>query len=158
MEEYDEILIRKPMRTKDEIKPGSHYNDHEPNNKRKFKYGNSRDAGDAPLDVQRQVIRALVAEGKKAGLTDHEIALVVSIVRYESGFNPDAANKSTSAAGLGQFDNDSRGQYNVTQVFDITENVRAVVQYYKACKAKAISYGHGGSQERSGQVDLWFLS
>ena len=83
MEKYDEVLVQKPIRTTGTIAPGSHYNE------KGYKYGRSRDWGDVSPEVQRQVIDALVAAGKKAGLTDHDIASVLAIVRYESGFNPD---------------------------------------------------------------------
>jgi hypothetical protein len=70
MEKYDEVLVKKPIRTSGTAAPGSHYND------RDFKYGGSRDWGDVSPEVQRRVIDALVAAGKKAGLTDHDIAAV----------------------------------------------------------------------------------
>jgi hypothetical protein len=96
MGEYDGILVQKPVRSNDKVGQGSHCNDRDDD--RRFKYGRSRDPGDASPEVQRQVIGALVAAGKKAGLNDHDIATVIAIVRYESGFNPDAANRSGSAA------------------------------------------------------------
>lgn len=151
---YDDILVLKPIRSKDKVVKGSHYNDRDddPDNNRRFKYGRSRDPGDASPEVQRQVIGALVAAGKKAGLNDHDIATVIAIVRYESGFNPDAANRSGRAAGLGQFENETRKHYGVKTVFDITTNAEAVVHCYKDSKATAIGHGHTGSQE---ELDRW---
>ncbi len=67
MGEYDEILVQEPIRTGGKIASGSHYSD------KNFKYGRSRDAGDASPEVQRQVINALVTAEKEAGLTDREI-------------------------------------------------------------------------------------
>jgi len=61
MEEYDAVLVRKPIRSSGKVVSGSHYNDPD------RKYGNSRDAGDASPEVQRQVIHAIVAAGKKGG-------------------------------------------------------------------------------------------
>jgi hypothetical protein len=148
--EYDDILVKKPIRTKGEVKPGSHYNDRD--NDRGLKYGRSRDAGDASPEVQRQVIAALKAAGKEAGLTSHDIDVVVSIVRYESGFNPDAANKSGSAAGLGSFKDDTRTQYKVKDIFDIETNAKAIVECYKDRKAKAREHRPTGSQE---ELDRW---
>ena len=114
MEKYDEVLVRAPAKSNGAVGSKSHYND------RPFKYGISRDAGDASPEVQRRVIDALVSAGKKAGLTDHDIYVVLAIVRFESGFNPDAASRSGSAAGLGQFKDSTRKQYHISDVFDIT--------------------------------------
>ena len=102
--------------------------------------------------MQRQVIHALVVAGKKAGLTDHDIASVLAIVRYESGFNPDAANRSGSAAGLGGFTKDSRTHYHLKTVFDITANAEAVVRCYMKSKSLAIKYRPGASQQ---ELDRW---
>jgi len=146
MGEYDDILVRKPIRTKGAVEKGSHYND------RGLKYGRSRDAGDVSPEVQRQVIDALKAAGKEAGLTSHDIDVVVSIVRYESGFNPDAANKSGSAAGLGSLKNVTRTQYNVEEVFDIETNAKAIIECYRDSKALARKHRPKGSQE---ELDRW---
>ncbi len=150
MGEYDGILVQKPIRSNDKVVTGSHYDDRDDD--RRLKYGRSRDPGDVSPEVQRQVIGALVAAGKKAGLNDHDIAAVIAIVRYESGFNPDAANRSSDAASLGQFRDRTRKQYGVKTVFDITTNAEAVVHCYKDSKAIAISQGHAGSQE---ELDRW---
>ena len=146
MGEYDDVLVKKPIRTKGEVKPKSHYND--PG----LKYGRSRDAGDVSPEVQRQVIDALNAAGKEAGLTSHDIDVVISIIRYESGFNPDATNRSGSAAGLGSFTNDSRKHYKVKEIFDIETNAKAIMKRYKDSKAKAREYRPMGSQE---ELDRW---
>ncbi|MGD0657941.1 MAG: transglycosylase SLT domain-containing protein [Syntrophorhabdales bacterium] len=150
MGEYDDILVKKPIRTKGEVKPKSHYNDRD--NDRGLRYGRSRDAGDVSPEVQRQVIDALKAAGKEAGLTSHDIDVVVSIVRYESGFNPDAANKSGSAAGLGSLKDDTRKQYKVKEIFDIETNAKAIVECYKDRKALARKHRPTGSHE---ELDRW---
>jgi hypothetical protein len=73
--------------------------------------GYSRDAGGASALVQRAAIDELIASSERAGLPPREIAYVLAIASYESGFNPDAAAKSSSAYGLGQFTNDTLDDY-----------------------------------------------
>lgn len=65
--------------------------------------GNSRIWGDAREEVQLQVIALLVAVFRAEGFSSDEIAFGLSLVRVESGYNPDAAAGTTSASGLGQF-------------------------------------------------------
>ena len=65
--------------------------------------GNSRIWGDASQEVQRKVIDALVEAAKKDSFNVRRIALLLAMVKIESGFNPDAAAGTTSASGLGQF-------------------------------------------------------
>ena len=85
-------------------------------------------------------------------MTSHDIDEVVSIVRYESGFNPDAANKSGSAAGLGSLKNDTRTQYKVKDIFDIETNAKAIIECYKDSKALARKHRPMASQE---ELDRW---
>ena len=67
--------------------------------------GNSRKAGDISVKSQEKIIARIVDYGRRMDLSDREIAIALATVRYESGFNPDAAAKSSSAVGLGQFVN-----------------------------------------------------
>jgi hypothetical protein len=67
--------------------------------------GNSRKAGDISVKSQEKIISRIVDYGRRMDLSDREIAIALATVRYESGFNPDAAAKSSSAVGLGQFVN-----------------------------------------------------
>ena len=67
--------------------------------------GKSRKSGDIDIESQQEIISRMVEYGRRMELSDREIAIALATVRYESGFNPDAAAKSSSAVGLGQFVN-----------------------------------------------------
>lgn len=59
--------------------------------------------GDAPADVKEAVVNMIINEGRKAGLSDRDIAILLAIAYVESGFSPDAAARTTTASGVGQF-------------------------------------------------------
>lgn len=65
--------------------------------------GRSRRWGDATRSVQLEAIKAIVSECRRQGFTEGEICFALALVRVESGFNPDAAAGTSSAAGLCQF-------------------------------------------------------
>lgn len=67
--------------------------------------GKSRKSGDIDIESQQEIISKIVEYGRRMDLSNREIAIALATVRYESGFNPDAAAKSSSAVGLGQFVN-----------------------------------------------------
>jgi len=93
--------------------------------------GNSRKAGDASLDVQQTVVNKIIEVGGKMGMTDYEIAYTLAIARYESGFNPDAAAKTSSASGVGQFIDDTGSKYGITNEnrWDVDIQVQALVDH-----------------------------
>tara|TARA_R110000764_G_scaffold109056_2_gene195079 strand:+ start:334 stop:1206 length:873 start_codon:yes stop_codon:yes gene_type:complete len=93
--------------------------------------GNSRKAGDASPAVQETILNKMITVGGKLGMTDYEIAYALATVRYESGFNPDAAAKSTSARGLGQFVNKTGKSYglNSDNQWDVDSQVQAVLEH-----------------------------
>ena len=93
--------------------------------------GNSRKAGDASLEVQQTVVNKIIEVGGQMGMTDYEIAYTLAIARYESGFNPDAAAKSSSASGVGQFINDTGSKYGITNEnrWDVDIQVQALVDH-----------------------------
>ena len=93
--------------------------------------GNSRKAGDASIDVQQTVVNKIIEVGGKMGMTDYEIAYTLAIARYESGFNPDAAAKTSSASGGGQFIDDTGSKYGITDEnrWDIDVQVQALVDH-----------------------------
>ena len=64
-------------------------------------------------------------------MTDYEIAYTLAIARYESGFNPDAAAKSSSASGVGQFINGTGSNYGITNEnrWDVDIQVQALVDH-----------------------------
>jgi LysM repeat protein len=65
--------------------------------------GRSRIHGDATNNVQDAVIDILVEIGTRYKFSYRDIAHILLICKVESGFNPDAAAGTTSAAGLGQY-------------------------------------------------------
>jgi hypothetical protein len=93
--------------------------------------GNSRAAGDVTPETQQEIVNKIVDVGSKLGMTDYEIAYTLATVRYESGFNPDASAKSTSARGLGQFVNETGKAYglNVENQWDVDMQIQAVLEH-----------------------------
>lgn len=65
--------------------------------------GLSRIHGDASPQVQDRIIDILVEIGARYKLPYRDIAHMLLFCKIESGFNPDAAAGTTSAAGLGQY-------------------------------------------------------
>ena len=64
--------------------------------------GNSRTIGDADKDVQDAIIDMIITIAVRYGLSYKEISYILLTTKVESGFNPDAAAGTTSAAGLAQ--------------------------------------------------------
>lgn len=64
--------------------------------------GNSRNHGDASPEVQTRCMRQIILRARECGLRVDDIAMALAIASVESGFNPDAAAKSSSAANLFQ--------------------------------------------------------
>lgn len=64
--------------------------------------GNSRVSGDIDTLSQHKIIDMLITIGARYKLTYKEISYVLLCAKVESGFNPDAAAGTTSAAGIGQ--------------------------------------------------------
>ena len=93
--------------------------------------GNSRKAGDASLEVQEAVVNKIIDVGSQQGMTDYEIAYALAIARHESGFNPDAAAKSSSASGVGQFVDDTGAKYGITNEnrWDLNAQVQALIDH-----------------------------
>jgi len=95
--------------------------------------GNSRLAHDADADVQGKVIDLIVQEAKEQGMSAKETAMVLAIAHAESGFNPDAANETSSAAGVGQFLTSTGEAYGLTNEnkWDVNAQVKALVTHTK---------------------------
>jgi len=93
--------------------------------------GNSRKSGDASIEVQQKVVNKIIEVGGQMGMTDYEIAYTLAIARAESGFNPDAASTDSSAAGVGQFINDTGSNYGITNKnrWDVDIQVQALVDH-----------------------------
>lgn len=64
--------------------------------------GNSRVHGDVSNETQKKIIDKIIEIGTRYSLSFRDIAHMLLIAKVESGFNPDAAAGSTSAAGLAQ--------------------------------------------------------
>lgn len=101
--------------------------------------GNSRIWGDATHEVQRKVIDAIIAAAKAEGFSIRRIAMLLAMAKIESGFNPDAAAGTTSAAGLGQFVKKTGEAYGLTAQnrFEIGPGIQALIGYFKANEAIA---------------------
>jgi hypothetical protein len=97
---------------------------------RPFK-GNSRKAGDISKEQQEEIMKMIISTGRQEGMSNREIALTLATVRFESGFNPDAAAKTSSASGLGQFINETGSKYGLTDEnrWDVSMQVQAVVDH-----------------------------
>lgn len=64
--------------------------------------GYSRISGDIDTLSQRKIIDMLITIGSRYKLTYKEISYILLCAHIESGFNPDAAAGTTTAAGIGQ--------------------------------------------------------
>lgn len=108
--------------------------------------GRSRVWGDATPEAQRTVIDTLVARCIEAHLTARECAQVLAIARHESGFNPDAAAGTTSAAGLGQFVRDTGKHYGLDDAtcFDVHASVQALIAHFRDNQGLAGKRGYRG--------------
>ena len=103
----------------------SHYNDDVPEE------GYTRNAGGAPKAVQESIIKKIIDVGRTLQATDEEIAYSLATARYESGFNPYAAARSSSAYGLGQFIKKTGEAYNLNEENrdDVDMQVQALVEH-----------------------------
>jgi len=125
----------------------SHYNDPNPS------YGNSRKGGDASQSVKDSVIGEIIRQGRNAGLSDIDIQNLMAIAEHESGFNPDAANKESSASGVFQITDGTAqdaqhrldgskliGKYDITLPyvrFDPASNIATGIAIYLDKKRRA---------------------
>jgi len=62
--------------------------------------GNSRIPGDATVEVKEMVKKEIVEQAQAAGLLNRDVANLLAIADHESGFNPDAACKTSTASGV----------------------------------------------------------
>lgn len=131
MGRYGSFNVSVPKRDKQEVTGKSHYND-EIDRTPGRPAGNTRDWGDATIEVQDAVRDALIDAAKARGLSKHDTAVVLAIVRNESGYNPDAANKKWSASSIGQFMDKTAPEYGVSEKdrFDVRSNAEGVVRHY----------------------------
>lgn len=87
--------------------------------------------GGAQPEVQIQVIHRILTQSRPLSVDDQ--ALLLAIARLESGFNPDAASKTSSAVGVFQIIRANWQGLNLPQesVFDADSNIRAGIQFYQ---------------------------
>jgi hypothetical protein len=129
-----------------EVAKHSHYNDPISHPDGELS-GNSRRYGDASRETQKACMDLIIAKGRERGMSDHEIALTLAIARTESGFNPDAAAGSTSAAGLGQMIDRTGKHYGLDagNRWSAGAQADALVQHTQDNLAMARAKGHGGA-------------
>lgn len=150
MEKYfTSIYTKKGHAPKDsQIASHSHYPD--PVDTSKSPRGNSRIWGDIGEDDQEQVIRTIVDTAHTMDVEVHDIAIIVAIAKYESGFNPDAAAATTSASGLGQFTDKTQKDFGLdeTNRFDAAAGGKALVKICLRNKKLA-------QKDHPDDVDTW---
>lgn len=93
--------------------------------------GFSRKAGDASSKVIEEIQRIII--NKSQHLSQIDQAALLSIAKLESGFNPDAASKISSAAGVFQFIKSTAHSFgmNEVSVFDAEKNIEAGIKLYE---------------------------
>ncbi|MEN4817434.1 LysM peptidoglycan-binding domain-containing protein [Pantoea agglomerans] len=106
--------------------------------------GNSRTIGDANKDVQDTIIDMIINIAVRYGLSYKEISYILLTTKVESGFNPDAAAGTTSAAGLAQgtvgFINDALTQSEDILGFQLDLRNEEVFDAEKGCYAVIYSF------------------
>jgi hypothetical protein len=93
--------------------------------------GYGRGAGQASYETQREVMQAIIKHSQHHSLEDR--ALLLSIAKLESGFNPDAAAISSSASGVFQLIKTTASNLGVSQaeVFDADKNIQAGIKLFE---------------------------
>ncbi|MDY1039333.1 muramidase family protein [Lelliottia sp. CFBP8978] len=106
--------------------------------------GNSRTTGDADKEVQDAIIDMIITIAVRYGLSYKEISYILLTAKVESGFNPDAAAGTTSAAGLAQgtvgFINDTLTQSEDILGFQLDLRNEEVFDAEKGCYAVIYSF------------------
>lgn len=106
--------------------------------------GNSRTTGDADKDVQDAIIDMIITIAVRYGLSYKEISYILLTTKVESGFNPDAAAGTTSAAGLAQgtvgFIKDALTQSENILGFQLDLRNEEVFEAEKGCYAVIYSF------------------
>jgi putative chitinase len=111
--------------------------------------GNSRKSGDASIATQTAVINAVIQQAAAHHLTIDDTALLLAIVRTESGFNPDAAaGGNSSATGIGQMTDPTAAPYGITSAnrWDLSAQTKATVglfiKYKNLAKIDGLDSSH----------------
>lgn len=93
--------------------------------------GENRMWGGASPEVQANVMNSIIQNS--SDLAPEDQAILLGIARLESGFNPDAAATSTSAAGVFQMIKKTAESYGLfgEDRFDAESNILAELKLYK---------------------------
>jgi Transglycosylase SLT domain len=96
-------------------------------------HGRSREGRDIDAESKEIVKNKALDIAKEEGLSTDQQAIFLATIDVESGFNPDAANRKSSASGLGQFIDDTGAAYGLdgTNNFKIEDNARALAKFMK---------------------------
>jgi putative chitinase len=124
------------------VKAWSYYNDQPPAGISGVQ-GNSTIGGDISASGQVAIINQIIQAANSAGFTTYQTAYLLALVRYESGFNPDAAAGTSSALGLGQMLDGTASENGLTgdDRWDAQAQITAMVEYFG--KGWAATVGQG---------------
>ncbi len=88
------------------------------------------------MATQTAAINALIHAAAAHNLGVDDTALLLAIVRRESGFNPDAAVGVSSASGLGQFPDGTGKEFGLTSAnrWDLSAQANAAVEFFVKCE------------------------
>ena len=105
----------------------------------------NRDKSPVTADTINDVINRIIVVGLTQGLDEHDIGHLLAIVNLESGFNPNAANPTSSASGLGQFIDSTGRSYGLddNNRWDVDAQVKALVNIFKYDKTVALGHNLG---------------
>jgi hypothetical protein len=115
-------------------------------------HGNSRRWGDAPRTIQLAVIDEIVSQAASRGWSTRQVAFALALARVESGFNPDAAARSTSASGVGQIVDKTAKALGLpeTERFSISANISAMLSLIEQNKKLAQNLTAGDLESPAG--------
>lgn len=87
----------------------------------------------APTWLRHKGIRAIIVESRAAGLDNTETAVMIAIADRESGFNPLAKAKRTTACGLFQFIAETGRRFGLppSECMNPRPNTRAQVRHFR---------------------------
>lgn len=118
----------------------------------------SRQAGATTKAMKQKVIDLIINTGYQAGMTEVEVATTLAIAAHESGFNPEASAKESSASGVGQFVNKTGLQYGLTDNnrWDLNMQVQALIDHtldnFNFVKKKGLSQDYVYALHHDGQT------
>ena len=107
----------------------------------------SRDRSPVTAERKNLIINKIITASTEAGLSRRDTAYVLALVEFESGFNPNAANPTSSAAGLGQFIDSTGAKFQLADKtrWDVDTQITAVIKHFQENKAVATKNNLGES-------------